>query len=148
MGWVMGPGTDAVMSAVPESKAGVASAMNDVARQVAGALGTAIIGSLIVSFYASSIVGELPTLPAAAGGSAEESIGAAHGVAASLPPDQAAQVVSSAADAYTGALGIGLAVAAAIAVAAAVVVKRRLPARHLPIRPVAPAAAAAPIGAP
>ena len=51
MGWVMGPATDSVMGAVPEEKSGVASAMNDVTRQVAGALGTAVIGSLIASLY-------------------------------------------------------------------------------------------------
>jgi EmrB/QacA subfamily drug resistance transporter len=146
MGWVMGPATDSVMGAVPEAKAGVASAMNDVSRQVAGALGTAVIGSLIVSLYSSRIEGELSLLPGAARGAAEESIGAAHGVAASLPPDQRAHVIASAGHAYTDALGIGLAAAAVVAVAAAVVVKRRLPARHLPVTPVVPAVAATPSG--
>ena len=37
MGNVMAPSTDSVMGAVPEANAGVASAMNDVTRQVAGA---------------------------------------------------------------------------------------------------------------
>ncbi len=36
MGCVMGPATASVMGAVPKEKAGVASAMNDVTRQVAG----------------------------------------------------------------------------------------------------------------
>src|SRR5262245_46396926 len=43
MGSIMGPATASVMSSVPEEKAGVASAMNDVTRQVGGALGTAVI---------------------------------------------------------------------------------------------------------
>ena len=47
MGAVMAPATDSVMGAVPEAKAGVGSAMNDVTRQVGGALGVAVIGSLI-----------------------------------------------------------------------------------------------------
>jgi EmrB/QacA subfamily drug resistance transporter len=144
IGFVMGPATDSVMGAVPPAKAGVASAMNDVARQVSGALGTAVIGSLIVTVYGSRIGGELPPLPSPARESAEASIGAAHGVAAHLPTAQAAQVIESSAGAYTDALGIGLAVAAAIALAGAVVVKRRLPAHHLPI---ATAPAAAPAGA-
>ena len=33
------------MATVPEDRSGVASAMNDVTRQVAGALGTAVIRS-------------------------------------------------------------------------------------------------------
>jgi EmrB/QacA subfamily drug resistance transporter len=60
MGWIMGPATSSVMSTVPEEKSGVASAMNDVTRQVGGALGTAVIGSLITSLYASRL-GTRPT---------------------------------------------------------------------------------------
>jgi MFS family permease len=55
LGWIAGPATDSVMGAVPEEKAGVASAMNDVTRQVGGALGTAVIGSLITSLYTSNV---------------------------------------------------------------------------------------------
>ena len=51
LGWIAGPAPDSVMGAVPEEKSGVASAMNDVTRQVGGALGTAVIGSLITSLF-------------------------------------------------------------------------------------------------
>ena len=51
MGAAMAPATDSVMGAVPEAKAGVGSAMSDVTRQVGGALGVAVIGSLIGSAY-------------------------------------------------------------------------------------------------
>ena len=46
MGNVMAPSTDSVMGAVPEANAGVASAMNDVTRQVAGAFGVATPAAL------------------------------------------------------------------------------------------------------
>jgi hypothetical protein len=104
-----------------------------------------VIGSLIVSVYGSRIT-ELPPLPASAHAGAEASIGAANGVAAGLPAAQAAQVIESSGSAYTDALGIGLAVAVAIALTAAVVVKRRLPARHLPVE-AAISVKAAPSGA-
>ena len=39
MGLIMAPSTNAVMGAVPRADAGVGSAMNDVVRQVGGALG-------------------------------------------------------------------------------------------------------------
>jgi hypothetical protein len=107
--------------------------MNDVSRQVAGALGTAVIGSLIAWLYASRLNPQLNTLPAGARHSAEDSIGAAHVVASHLPGRQATQLIASSGHAYTDALGIGLAVAAAIAVSAAFVVKRHLPANHLPV---------------
>ena len=139
MGWTMAPATDSVMGAVPEAKAGVASAMNDVARQVAGALGTAVIGSLIATLYTSRMVDASFAASPEIRARAQGSIGAAHGAAAALPSDQAAHLVTTSSQAYTDALGIGLAVAAAVALAAAFAVRRRLPARHLTV----PATAAA-----
>jgi MFS transporter, DHA2 family, multidrug resistance protein len=56
MGWVMAPATDAVVGAVPAVKAGVASATNTVARMVAGALGVAVVGSLVSSLVAADAV--------------------------------------------------------------------------------------------
>jgi EmrB/QacA subfamily drug resistance transporter len=117
MGWVAGPATDSVMGAVPEEKAGVASAMNDVTRQVAGALGTAVIGSLITSFYTAN-------------GGVGDSIGQAKAMAVQLPAAEAAQVMDSAADAFTNALSSGFVIAGAVAVVAAVIAKLWLPARH------------------
>jgi MFS family permease len=127
MGWIMGPATGSVMSAVPEEKSGVASAMNDVTRQVAGALGTAVIGSLITSLYASRVEDSAASLPEAAQVATEDSVGGAQAVAANLPIAEGARVAESASAAFTDALGIGFAVAAACAVAAARMVKRRLP---------------------
>jgi EmrB/QacA subfamily drug resistance transporter len=143
MGWVMGAATDSVMGAVPEAKAGVASAMNDVARQVAGALGTAIVGSLIASIYANRIGGDLTGLSGDAEDTAGESIGAAHAVASALPAGDAADLIASSDQAYTDALGLGLAIAGAVALVAAVVVRRRLPPHHLPVASAVPAPAPA-----
>src|SRR5665647_3528936 len=64
MGSVMAPATDSVMGSVPPAKAGVASAMNDVTRQVGGALGVAIVGSLINTIYTSRIGDTAAALPA------------------------------------------------------------------------------------
>jgi len=130
MGWVMGPATDSVMGAVPEAKSGVASAMNDVTRQVAGALGTAVIGSLITSLYASRIGDSVAALPEQARIAAEDSVGQANAVAAQLPADQGANLAGTAADAFTHALGVGFTVAGAAALIAAIVVKLWLPERH------------------
>src|SRR5262245_49051313 len=63
MGNVMAPATVAVMSAVPGAKAGVGSAMTDVTRLVAGALGVAIIGSLSSSFYSAKVDSATAALP-------------------------------------------------------------------------------------
>ena len=130
MGSVMAPATDAVMGSVPPAKAGVASAMNDVTRQVGGALGVAIVGSLISTIYTSRIGDAAAGLPAALRGPVEASIGGADAVAARLPAPAGAQLASAAADAFTTALGYGLLAAAAVAVIGAGIVAWRLPARH------------------
>ena len=130
MGWVMGPATDSVMGAVPEQKSGVASAMNDVTRQVAGALGTAVIGSMITSLYASRIGDSVAALPEQARVAAEDSVGQANAIAGQLPAEQGASLAEAAGDAFTHALGIGFTVAGAAALIAAIVVKLWLPDRH------------------
>jgi EmrB/QacA subfamily drug resistance transporter len=129
MGWVMAPATDAVVGAVPAAKSGIASATNTVARMVSGALGVAVIGSLVSSLYANDVEGSLEGLPPEAQAAAEDSIGAANAIAGQLPPDAGSAMLAAAADAFSRAMGVGLAVAAALAVLSAVVVARYLPAR-------------------
>jgi hypothetical protein len=132
LGWIAGPATASVMGAVPEQKAGVASAMNDVTRQVAGALGTAVIGSLITSGYGARVNDAVAGLPDAAQTAASDSIGQANAVAAQLPVAEGAHLVTAAANAFTDAMGAGFLVAAACAVVAVFTVVRWLPARDLP----------------
>src|SRR5215218_3352655 len=139
MGWVMAPATDAVVGAVSAAKSGVASATNTVARMVAGALGVAVIGSLVSSLYSDDVEGSLGGLPPQAQAAAEDSVGAASAIAAELPPDAASGLLATTSDAFTQAMGIGLVVAAALAAVMAVLVLRYLPAR----KPVAVEAEAA-----
>ena len=130
MGWIMAPATDAVVGAVSAAKSGVASATNTVARMVAGALGVAVIGSLVSSLYSNDVEGSLGALPPQAQAAAEDSIGAASAIAAQLPPETASSLLATTGDAFTQAMGIGLSVAAALAAAMAIVVARFLPARE------------------
>jgi hypothetical protein len=132
MGWVMAPSTASVMGSVPPEKSGVASAMNDVTRQVGGALGVAVIGSVISTIYASRVGDDTAALPESARAAAEDSVGQANAVAATMGDADGASLASAAADAYTGALGIGLTVAGVLALIGAVLVKRWLPARQQP----------------
>src|SRR5262245_8839739 len=115
MGWVMAPSTTSVMNSVPREKSGVASAMNDVTRQVAGALGTAIVGSLISTCYVSGLGDSTAALPEASRAAAEGSIGQANAVASTLPAADAASLSDAAASAFTDALGIAFAVTAVCA---------------------------------
>jgi EmrB/QacA subfamily drug resistance transporter len=47
------PATAAIVSSLPESKQGVASAVNDTAREVGGALGIAVLGSVLAAHVGS-----------------------------------------------------------------------------------------------
>jgi EmrB/QacA subfamily drug resistance transporter len=55
MGLTMAPATESVMGSLPLSKAGVGSAVNDTTRQVGGALGVAVIGSVLATTYGNKI---------------------------------------------------------------------------------------------
>jgi EmrB/QacA subfamily drug resistance transporter len=126
MGWVMAPATEAVVSSVPAAKSGVASAMNTVARMVSGALGVAVVGSLVNSLYADDVEPALAGLPAPAREAAGESIGAADAVAGQLPPEPATALLTAAGDAFVDAMATGLVVAAALSACAAVLAARLL----------------------
>lgn len=85
MGITAAPATGNIMSAVPDAKAGVGSAVNDTTREFGGALGIAVLGSIIVSAYQANLriddLGLGPEQVAAA----KDSVGAASQIARSLP---------------------------------------------------------------
>ncbi|MBX6769798.1 MAG: MFS transporter, partial [Actinomadura rubrobrunea] len=56
---VMPPATESVMGALPREKAGAGSAINNTARQVAVALGVAVLGSVVASVYRGGLGGRL-----------------------------------------------------------------------------------------
>ncbi|MEZ5181140.1 MAG: MFS transporter [Acidimicrobiales bacterium] len=63
MATVMTPLTTLIMSSVPLGKAGVGSAMNDTTRELGGALGVAVLGSLVTSQYTSNLRPAVVGLP-------------------------------------------------------------------------------------
>ncbi len=131
MGNVMAPSTDAVMGAVPEAQAGVGSAMNDVVRQVGGAFGVAIIGSVINSVYSDRMTGATAGLPPQAAGPAGDSVGAALAVSAQLGGETGTLLISAARSAFVDAMGIAALLAAAVAFAGALLVRRFMPPRAI-----------------
>jgi len=132
MGNIMAPSTDAVMGAVPVAKAGVASATNDVTRQVAGAIGVAVIGSVFNSVYQSKMEPVVSQLPPEAAEAASNSMGAALQIAAQLPGQAGEALVTAARQAFVDAMGTAIWIPVVIAFTAAFVVLRFLPPRHLP----------------
>lgn len=127
MGFTMTPATDSIMGSLPLGKAGVGSAMNDTTRQVGGALGVAVLGSIYASSYSHAMTSAVRGLPAAAATQATNSIGKAVAVASQLGP-RGAQLVGAARDAFVNSMGTAVTVAAAVALLGAVISALFLPA--------------------
>lgn len=129
LGMTMAPATDSIMGSVPTAKAGVGSAMNDTTRQVGGALGVAVLGSVLSSSYRETITSSLSGLPDQVAEAARESIGAALGVAGQIGAE-AAPLAEAARLAFTDAMGITALVGAGVTLAGAIIVALYLPARE------------------
>ncbi|HEX5615913.1 MAG TPA: MFS transporter, partial [Acidimicrobiia bacterium] len=131
MALVMAPATESIMGSLPRAKAGVGSAVNDTTRQVGGALGVAIVGSVMSSIYRGEIgafVGG-SDLPTEAAEQARASLGGALQVAGQLPGEAGALLVRTAQEAFVTGLHRGVLVASGAALIGAVVTFVWLPAR-------------------
>jgi Na+/melibiose symporter-like transporter len=108
------PATGMLMSSVPVDKAGVGSAVNDTTREFGGALGIAVLGTLVGSAYRSSFDPGAAGVPADAAETAGESIGAAWSIAPGLRGGEAmlAEAQQAFVDAFRLTNGVALAVAA------------------------------------
>ena len=129
MGTTMAPATDAVMGSVPEANAGVGSALNDVTRNVGGALGIGIMGSVFTSTYGASVSSAVGSLSADDAEAAKNSLGAAVQIAADLGSSAGDALIAAANSAFLDGFGIAMAVAASIAFVGALIVVRFMPAR-------------------
>lgn len=130
MGMTMAPATESVMGALPREKAGVGSAVSNATRQVGGALGVAIIGSIVTGAFANR-VGDVAGRYGITGetrSAAQDSLRSAIDVGGSLGA-QGGRFVADVKDAFVGSLSMGLRFSAGIIVLAALVVWRFLPAR-------------------
>ncbi|MFD4771215.1 DHA2 family efflux MFS transporter permease subunit [Streptomyces niveus] len=147
MAHIMPPVTVTVMQSLPREKAGSGSAVNNTFRQVGGALGVAVLGSLLSSTYRGEIEGHLGAVPAAARDTAAESIEATMAVAEKLGP-AGAPLMSSASDAFLTAMHVTALGSAGVALIGTAVVALFMPGRTAPEEPAAKQRAEAPGEAP
>jgi EmrB/QacA subfamily drug resistance transporter len=120
--------TGSIMSAVPMGKAGVGSAMNDTTRELGGALGVAVLGSLVASRYDSRLGPTLDALPASLRTKAEESLAGALQAAQGVGGQTGATVRDAAREAYVSGMHLAAIIAGCVALLASVIVYRKLPA--------------------
>ena len=138
MALVMAPATESVMSSLPLAKAGVGSAVNDTTRQVGGALGVAVIGSLLASGYTSSLKPWVSTtpLPAQLKALVLDGVGTAGVVAEKIAANGgtalANELIRRSHLAYVEGMQTGFLVAGAVSILGIIVAAVFLPARATP----------------
>ncbi|MBB5621840.1 EmrB/QacA subfamily drug resistance transporter [Pedobacter cryoconitis] len=74
MGLTMTPSTEAIILALPIERQGVASALNDVTRELGTALGVALLGALVTAGYSNAIDRRLDQIPTGTAALAREGI--------------------------------------------------------------------------
>ncbi|MEU4573942.1 MFS transporter [Nonomuraea sp. ATR24] len=128
---VMPPATTAIMESLPREKAGVGSAMSNTVRQVAGALGVAVLGSVLSSSYRGEIAPALAGLPADVQHAGGESVMATVEVARSLG-ERGQALLQPAFDAFVHGMHTTAWVSAAIGLVGIAVVARWMPGKPRP----------------
>ncbi len=131
MGLVMAPATESIMGSLPPSKAGVGSAMNDTTRQMGGALGVAILGSIAATSYRPGIADKLSSLHLSSAdiSAAKDSVGGAMDLAKSLPASVGSVVATAAKLQFVSGMHTALVIGAGVVLIAAIIVFVYLPAR-------------------
>ncbi|WP_407566312.1 MFS transporter [Streptomyces sp. 184] len=122
LGFALVPTMDAALGALPASRAGSGTGLLTTLRQVGGAIGVALLGSLLNGVFTDRL--ETGGVPGAAAEKARESVVAAHTVAERLG---APRLAESADSAYVHGMGLALLVCGIAALLTAVVTAVRLP---------------------
>jgi EmrB/QacA subfamily drug resistance transporter len=128
-GLLMPTATNSVVGSVPRGDAGVGSASNGVAIQVGGALGVAVLGSILSTRYQDHLGAALAghNLPPAASHAVLGSLGGALTVANTAGGATGALLAHAARAAFMSGSGLALGIGSAVALVGALLVIARLP---------------------
>jgi DHA2 family multidrug resistance protein-like MFS transporter len=114
--------TDLVMAAAPPARAGAASAISETSFEFGGALGIAVLGSILTVVYRKAMEAvNLPSIPAPFREGAVESLSGTIVAANALPPADSARLLAEAHTAFTYAFEVISGVSAGCAVLAAII---------------------------
>jgi EmrB/QacA subfamily drug resistance transporter len=129
MAIAMAPATESIMSSLPPERAGVGSAVNDTTRLLGGALGVAVLGTVMRSTYVARIdaVPALRLLPPVGLAAVRSSLGGADAVAARLPPPLGRALLLLADQAFVDGMHRAVLVGVFVALAGALIALLFLP---------------------
>ncbi|MDR2985743.1 MAG: MFS transporter, partial [Nocardiopsaceae bacterium] len=134
MGIVMPTATESVMSVVPRERGGAGSAITNTSRQVAVALGVAVLGSILARVYRADLAPGLHVLPAGSREAATQSLAATEAAAGRLGHGGAG-LISLAGHSFVHAMHVTTVFSAVIAATGAVVIAMWMPGRRPRTRP-------------
>lgn len=123
------PATTAIVNSLPQAKQGVASAVNDTSRELGGALGIAVLGSLLTDRYASGVSDATRALPAPLREAAGDSIAFVLEVSSRFG-ERGARLLTEAQASFVGGLSLALAIGAGVLATGALAVLLRAPRGH------------------
>jgi EmrB/QacA subfamily drug resistance transporter len=129
MGIVMTTATDLLMASVPLSRTGMGSAMNDFTREMGGALGVAVLGSILASQYRAKLGQHLAHIPVTLHAATTESLGGALQTAQSIGGKIGLELTSTAKTAWMYGYEYSLLIGTAVIVCAAIFAYFGLPSR-------------------
>jgi len=122
--------TDLVLGSAPPERAGSAAAISETSSEFGGALGIAVLGSVITALYGGAMAGvAIPGVPPDAVAAARGTIGGAVATAALLPDAAGAELLGAARTAFARAFTVTALIGAGISIgvaALAVVLLRRV----------------------
>jgi EmrB/QacA subfamily drug resistance transporter len=129
IGMAMTPATDSIMSALPREQFGVGSAVNDTVREIGGALGVAVLGSVFAAGYAGRMSDAIVGLPAEVADAATGSLAGALAVAAQLGGEAGLVLAVVARDAFVAAQSMTSLIGVAFAIGGALIALAWMPDR-------------------
>ncbi len=128
-GFTMSPATNSIMNSLPPERAGIGSAMNDTTRQLGGALGVAVLGSIMNGAYRAGVnpVAQVNGISAGMMEQIRSSIQNAHILAQSLGSDLQSMVMKVSSQAFVNGVHESFFVASIFMILASGIALKLLP---------------------